>query len=78
MSLNQSEKQETPWQRVFAKFGMSRADFAKALGRHRSKLSRALKDEKGLINGSDQERIIDVAGRLKVNITADDLMPGRR
>lgn len=70
--------QKTPWQKVHAKFGMPSAQLAKALGRHRSKISRALKDEKGLINGRDQELILKVAEELKINIEPDDLIPERK
>lgn len=70
-----SPEPSTPWQKVHAKFGMSPAQFARALGRHRSKISRALRDEKGLINGRDQELIISVAESLNVGVTADDLTP---
>lgn len=66
----------TPWQRVYARFGMSQSEFAKAIGRHRSKVSRALRDEKGLINGPDQERIIKVAQELSITLRPDDLLPG--
>lgn len=72
------DKHVTPWQKVHKKFGMSPAALAKELGRHRSKLSRALSDERGLINGDDQELILATAERLKVNITPDDLVPDRR
>lgn len=65
----------TPWQRVYAKFGMSQADFAKAINRHRSKVSRALKDEEGLINGADQKLLIEVSKSLGIPLTADDLTP---
>lgn len=78
MTNDHNEKPATPWRRVFAKFGMSQSDFAAAIGRHRSKVSRALKDEKGLISGSDQERLIAVARKFKVKLAATDLMPGHR
>lgn len=48
---------------------------ARRLGRHRSKLSRALSDEKGLINGKDQELILDLAKQQNIHITASDLVP---
>ncbi|MGY4333170.1 IS30 family transposase [Bradyrhizobium sp. LB7.2] len=67
----------TPWQRVYVKFGMSQSEFARALDRHRSKVSRALKDGKGLISGRDQEAILAAARDCKVAITADDMMPVR-
>lgn len=65
----------TPWQKVHAKFGLSSARLAHELGRHRSKISRALNDEKGLINGKDQEIILEAAKRLSVVVTSDDLTP---
>lgn len=65
----------TPWQKVYARFGMTQSDFARAIGRHRSKVSRALRDEKGLINGSDQELIIKVAKKLGKDISPNDLLP---
>lgn len=68
----------TPWQKVRNKFGLNPSQLAKVLGRHRSKLSRALRDEKGLINGNDQELILEVAERLSINITPDDLTPERK
>lgn len=68
----------TPWQRVYAKFGMSQSEFARALDRHRSKVSRALKDAKGLISGRDQELILTAAQDRGVAISSDDLMPRRK
>lgn len=67
---------KTPWRKVHARFGMSSAQLARAIGRHRSKISRALKDEKGLINGTDQELILRTAKKLNVAIVPDDLIPG--
>lgn len=65
----------TPWQRVFAKFGMSQSQFARAISRHRSKVSRALKDEQGLIGGKDQEQLLKVAKSLNVDLTPADVTP---
>jgi len=59
---------------VFQKFGLSRSELARHLNRHRSKLSRALNDPEGLINGRDQKMIRALAKELKVSITADDLV----
>lgn len=72
------ELHQTPWQKVREKFGLNPSQLAKVLGRHRSKLSRALRDERGLINGNDQELILEVAKRLSINITSDDLTPERK
>lgn len=66
----------TPWQRVFHKFGLSRSELARELNRHRSKLSRALSDPEGLINGRDQKSILALATKLNVSITARDLVSG--
>jgi hypothetical protein len=57
---------------------MSQSEFARALDRHRSKVSRALKDAKGLISGRDQELILTVAQECGVAISADDMMPRRK
>lgn len=69
----------TPWQRVYERFltkpGMTQSSFARALNRHRSKVSRALRDGKGLINGKDQELIIEVAKDLGVTLSPDDMTP---
>ena len=46
------------------------------LGRHRSKMSRALNDQKGLISGRDQELILAAGREHGVQITPDDLTPG--
>ncbi len=70
-----NKKTETPWQRVFSIFGLKQSAFARALGKHRSKISRALKDEDGLINGRDQVRIMDAARKLKIAISSGDLTP---
>ena len=58
--MNRTDPATTPWQRVYAKFGMSQSDFARALNRHRSKVSRALSDDEGLIGGRDQKLILAV------------------
>ncbi len=48
---------------------------AKMLGRHRSKISRSLKDAKGLINGRDQEAIIAAATRAGIALKPADMIP---
>ena len=65
----------TPWQKVHKKFGLTGAALAALLGRHKSKISRALRDEKGLISGPDQEAILIAAKRQGVPITSDDQTP---
>ena len=74
--MRKTQDRKTPWQKVHAKFGVNSAALAKMLGRHRSKISRALKDDKGLINGRDQELILSVARANAVKISPDDLTPG--
>lgn len=66
---------ETPWQRVFAKFGLPQAQLALAIGRHRSKVSRAIRDEHGLISGRDQQALLDAAKERGVKLTPADLTP---
>ncbi|WP_454618392.1 hypothetical protein [Bradyrhizobium cenepequi] len=68
----------TPWQRVFSKFGMSQSEFARTLDRHRSKVSRALKDAEGLISGRDQKLILAAAKANNVALSAADMMPGQK
>ena len=69
---------KTPWQKVYAKFGMSQSEFARAIERDRSKVSRALKDNKGFINGRDQELILAAAARVGVKISAADMIAVQR
>ena len=66
----------TPWRRVFEKFGLSQSAFAQAMGWHRSKVCRALQDDEGLINGTDQKVIIAVARQSGVVIDASDMVAG--
>jgi plasmid maintenance system antidote protein VapI len=68
-------KKLTPWQRVHQKFGGSQSDFARKIGVHRSKISRALKDELGLIGGTDQMRLKKAAARFSVDLSPADLTP---
>ena len=69
------EKHRTPWQRVVAKFGMKPSEMARALGRDRSKITRHLRDERGVITGVDQLLLIAVAKDLGVELTPEDLTP---
>lgn len=66
---------KTPWQKVHAKFGISCSALARELGRDRSKVSRHVKDDKGLISGTDQELLIAAAKRLNVNLLPEDMVP---
>jgi len=65
----------TPWQTVHQKFGLPTAKLAKLLGRDRSKIYRHLKDDEGLISGTDQKLIIERARDAGVDITPSDLTP---
>lgn len=66
---------QTPWQRVFAKFGMTQAELARGIGVDRSKISVALSDREGLINPRDQIKLMKLARRSGVKLKADDLLP---
>lgn len=66
----------TPWQRVFRKFGMSQRALGKEIGRDGAKINRAVHDPDGLINGRDQQKLLELASRLDINLTSDDLTPG--
>ena len=65
----------TPWQKVTAKLGISAAALAAKMGRHRSKVSRAIKDDSGLISGRDQVLLMAVAKALDVELSPSDLTP---
>lgn len=73
--METASEHKTPWQRVFAKFGMSQRALGKALGGDGAKINKALKDDDGFINGKDQAKLIDLAGELGVELTPDDLVP---
>lgn len=76
MSNRQQIATDTPWRRVFSRFGLNQSALARAIGKDRSKISRALRDDKGLINGRDQELILKAARKLKVEISPRDMTPG--
>ncbi|MDK2769937.1 MAG: hypothetical protein KYX69_19740 [Sphingomonas sp.] len=76
--MTKAEQSKTPWRRAFDRFGMSQSEFARTIGKHRSKVSRALKDDKGFINGDDQALLIDAAVKLNIKLTASDLLPTQR
>lgn len=65
----------TPWQRAFAKFGMSQNALANELGWHRSMISKRLSSRSGLIDGADQVALLIVAKRLGVDLNASDMVP---
>lgn len=73
--MDQLTQPRTPWQRIFSKFGMSQSDLARAIGCHRSKLSRHLNDDEGLISARDQSKLMNIARTAGVKLTAHDLLP---
>lgn len=66
---------KTPWQKVHAKLGIKPVELARLMGRHRSKISRNLRDERGLISGRDQVVLLDIARDLEVELSLEDLTP---
>lgn len=65
----------TPWQKVFARFGLKPAELAAAIGRDRSKIARHLNDDKGLISGRDQELLLAAAKDRGIELDPHDLLP---
>lgn len=65
----------TPWQKVFAKFGMTQAELARQINVDRSKISLALRDDEGLINPRDQIKLMKAARKAGVTLKAADLLP---
>lgn len=72
------ETHKTPWQKVQARFGMNASALAKAINRDRSKVSRHLRDERGLISGNDQALLIAAAQKHGINLDPSDLIPDVR
>jgi hypothetical protein len=69
--------QTTPWQRVLSRFECeTQKDFAQLFGCDAAKISRAVNDARGLINGRDQERLLKLAQQRGIALTASDLLPG--
>ncbi len=65
----------TPWQKIFSHFGMTQAEFSRAMKRDKSKISRDLASSEGLINGADQKKIIGMAKARGLTIPAEDFLP---
>lgn len=65
----------TPWRKVYARLGLSQAELAREMKRHRAKISRALSDPKGLISGKDVELLIKISKRLKKDLRPSDFIP---
>jgi hypothetical protein len=72
------ELNKTPWRKVFERFGAeSQSEFARMIGRNRSKVSRALADDSdGLISGRDQKHLMAVAEKHGIKLEPSDLLPG--
>lgn len=66
---------KTPWQKVISKFGLSKSRLAAELNRHRSKITRAANDSRGLISGRDQVLLLQAAKRLGVALDPSDMTP---
>lgn len=66
----------TPWQRVHSKFGISSAALAREINRDRSKVSRHIQDDDGLISGRDQLALLEAAKRLGVDLRPEDMIAG--
>jgi len=75
--LETVSENKTPWQRVFAKFGLSQRELGKRLGSDGSKINKALKDEDGFINGRDQAKLMSLGDELGIDISPVDLVPKR-
>lgn len=65
----------TPWRKVFAQFGMTQAELARAIGANRSKINVALKDDEGLISPRDQLALMKAAKRARIKLRPADLLP---
>lgn len=68
----------TPWQKVFFRMGLSQSELARHLNCHRSKISRAVRDNDGLINGRDQVKLLILADAMGVELLPDDFIPDVR
>lgn len=66
---------QTPWRRVFDKFGMTQAELARAISCDRSKISVALSSDDGLIHPRDAVKLIKAARRAGVTLKPADLLP---
>jgi len=71
------EDKKTPWRKVHEKIDLSPAELARAMGRHRSKISRALGDSEGLIGGRDQLLLMRVARERGIELEAHEMVPER-
>jgi hypothetical protein len=66
---------KTPWQKVAARFALTPSGLAAELKRHRSRICRALRDERGLINGRDQLALLQAARLRGIALTPADMLP---
>ncbi|WP_026793166.1 hypothetical protein [Pleomorphomonas oryzae] len=67
------EHPKTPWQKVYAKLGMNAAELGRAMGKDRSKISRAVRDPVGRINGDDLNDLKVIAAARGTPLTIDDV-----
>lgn len=70
--MSDGEKR-TPWQKVFERLGLSRAELARRLACNRSKFSRVLRDPEAGISSSDMTKLRKIAEDIGVEITIDDV-----
>lgn len=67
---------QTPWQKCFARIGLSQAQLTKEMGfKNRSTVSRALRDEDGLITSRSQRKLLAVAKKVGRELHPSDLLP---
>jgi len=65
----------TPWQKVYKKLGLNASELAREIERDRSKVTRAINDPAGLINGRDQAALVEVAKRKGISLSLEDMLP---
>ena len=68
------DRHYTPWQKVFARLGLTQAELAKAMGYNRSAISRAINGD-GLISGRNQAKLIRIGRDIGREIEPSDLIP---
>ncbi|MCV6546694.1 MAG: hypothetical protein OIF56_05340 [Cohaesibacter sp.] len=66
---------ETPWDVVLRKFAMNQSQLSLLLNLHRSKISRARTNGRGLIDAYTQVRLLRLAQQKGVDLRKEDLIP---
>ena len=74
-TVSSSTEKQTPWRRVFERFGMTQNALAEAAGWDRSKVSRALADPDGYINGKDQAVLMALGKKMGIAIPLCAFLP---